>query len=182
MTDQQLFATQAAYNRWMNRNLYRVCGELDDARRKRDLGAFFGSIHGTLNHLLLVDRLWMGRFTGTAVRYAALDQELYGDFAALRHEREQTDRAIIAWVAGLDEAALARRLEYLSMLGQRRQAVRVGDALLHLFHHQTHHRGQLTTLLSQLGVDFGVTDLLWMPGVELASLDAWGERIDGVGA
>lgn len=163
----QSFVTQARYNRWMNRRLYAVCARLSDEARKSDMGAFFGSVHGTLNHLLLGDRLWMGRFTGEEVRFRSLDQKLYADFDTLRREREITDQAILQWIQGLGPHRLGGRIEYLSMVDGDKRAFMLRDAVLHLFHHQTHHRGQLTTLLSQMDIDFGETDLIWMPGVEI---------------
>src|SRR5262245_42404082 len=114
----------ARYNTWMNEKLYAVVAELSDDERKRDLGAFFRSVHGTLNHLLLTDRVWLGRFTGDRAVATSLDadgrpievrglgQELYADFAVLRRERARTDAAIGAWVDTLDEARLAAPLRY----------------------------------------------------------------------
>ena len=87
----------AAYNRQMNQQFYAACAELSDAERKQDRGIFFNSIHGTLNHLLLVDRLWLGGFTKNSVAFASLGEELYADFAELSAEREQTDADILAW-------------------------------------------------------------------------------------
>ena len=163
------FVTQARYNRWMNENLFTVCARLSDETRKKDMGAFFGSVHGTLNHLLLGDRLWMGRFTGEPVAYGSLGQELYADFDTLRRERALTDSAILHWTEGMDASRLHEPLEYVSMVDGGKRTFVLADALLHLFHHQTHHRGQLTTLLSQLDVDFGETDLIWMPGIGLGT-------------
>src|SRR4029434_3118727 len=101
MIDTEYPRTMARYNRWMNERLYECCARIPDAERKRDMGAFFKSIHGTLNHLLLADRIWLGRFTGVPFAVTGLDQELYADFAELRRERECTDREIVSWVASL---------------------------------------------------------------------------------
>lgn len=84
-------ATMARYNRWMNERLYECCAQLSDAQRKEDVGAFFKSIHSTLNHLLLADRVWLGRFRGEPFPARALNQELYADFDTLRRERRRTD-------------------------------------------------------------------------------------------
>lgn len=160
----------ARYNRWMNDKLYAVAEKLSDDDRKRDRGAFFRSIHGTFNHLLLADRVWLGRFTGAALSEGelgpggirSLDQELYADFGELRRERAKTDDEIDAFVATLTDEKLAAPLRYL-----RRGVVNefpLWHAVAHLFNHQTHHRGQVTTLLLQLGRDPGVTDLPAMPG------------------
>jgi uncharacterized damage-inducible protein DinB len=149
----------ASYNRWMNERLYALCAELSDAERKRDRGAFFESIHGTLNHILLGDRIWLGRFVGRPIAVRSMDQELYAEFDELRSEREITDREITAWAESLTAEALGRSLEY----GSSRRPFWV--AVVHFFNHQTHHRGQLTTLLSQIGIDPGVTDLIALPGL-----------------
>jgi uncharacterized damage-inducible protein DinB len=155
--------TLAAYNHWMNERLYALCADLSDVERKCDRGAFFRSIHGTLNHGLLGDRVWLGRFTGVAFAVASLDQELYADFAELRAERERTDREIDAWATSLAPADFDGTLRYTSLVNPAPRAFPFWAAATHLFNHQTHHRGQLTTLLSQAGVDPGVTDLIWLP-------------------
>jgi uncharacterized damage-inducible protein DinB len=155
--------TLARYNRWMNGKLYDCAAQLDDAARKEDVGAFFKSIHGTLNHLLLADRVWMGRFTGPPFVPGSLADQLYADFGELRRERARTDVAIEAYVATLDDAALARTLEYTSISKPAPQSKPLGLALAHFFNHQTHHRGQVTALLMQRGIDPGVTDLIALP-------------------
>jgi uncharacterized damage-inducible protein DinB len=155
--------TCAAYNRWMNERLYALCADLSDAERKRDRAAFFRSIHGTLNHLLLADRIWLGRFVGPPFAVRSLDQELYADFVELRRERERTDAEVEAWAASLSAADLAATLHYTSIVNPAPRAMPYWLATAHFFNHQTHHRGQLTTLLMQAGVDPGVTDLMWLP-------------------
>lgn len=157
----------ARYSRWMNDKIYAVADKLTDAERKQDRGAFFGSIHRTLNHLLLADRVWLGRFNGATLAEGemgpgirSLDQELYVDFDELRRERAKTDGDIDAFVATLTDEKLSGNLRYL-----RRGVVNefpLWHAVLHLFNHQTHHRGQVTTLLMQAGQDPGVTDLVAM--------------------
>ncbi|MBI1817852.1 MAG: damage-inducible protein DinB [Deltaproteobacteria bacterium] len=160
----------AGYNRWMNDKLYALCATLTDEERKRSMGAFFGSIHGTLNHLLLTDRAWLGRFTrdatvatsldhsGQPIPYTGkLDQVLYDDFALLRQERAKTDAAIEAWLRGLSDADFDAPLSYRTSAGVPYKHP-LWWAVTHFFNHQTHHRGQLTTLLSQLGHDPGGTD------------------------
>ena len=156
----------ARYNRWMNERLYDCCEKLSDAERKRDRGAFFRSIHGTLNHLLLGDRLWLSRFLARPFRAASLSDELYSDFAELRRERAKTDAEILEWVDTLSEERLADSLKFRSVVGNKDRSFPMWFAALQFFNHQTHHRGQLTTLLSQAGIDPGVTDLLWLPGME----------------
>lgn len=157
------FRTLSRYNRWMNERIYDVCAKLTDAERKADRGAYFRSIHGTLNHLLLTDRLWLGRFTGSPFHVSRLDQELYGNFDEMRCERSRTDDALDAWIDGLSEARLAEPLSFASVLDSAPRRYPLWHVCLHLFNHQTHHRGQLTTLLMQAGHDPGITDLLRLP-------------------
>ncbi len=154
--------TMARYNRWMNAKLYDCAGRLSDEERKQDRRAFFKSIHGTLNHLLLADNIWMGRFEAKPFAAKALDQELHADFAELRHAREAMDQRILDWAAALTEENLAGELRYTSIVNPQPRRIAMGLAVTHFFNHQTHHRGQLTTLLFQCGIDPGVTDLMWM--------------------
>ena len=163
MITPQYARTMARYNRWMNGKLYECCAGLDDAVRKEDAGAFFRSIHGTLNHLLVADRVWMGRFLGAVFVPTSLAQELHADFGDLRREREKMDEAIVAYADTLTEAALASTLDYTSISKPAPQSKALGLCVVHFFNHQAHHRGQLTTLLMQRGVDPGVTDLIALP-------------------
>lgn len=165
MLSLELMWLQACHNTWMNRNLYAVCARMSDEERKRDLGAFFRSIHATFNHILLGDRLWLGRLTDRPFHVTSLAQELYSDYDELRQEREKTDAEIEAFVLDLNETDLDKLLEYTSASDQQIRALRYKVVLTHLFHHQTHHRGQITTLIGQLGHDFGETDLILMPGM-----------------
>jgi len=161
-------SVMARYNRWMNEKLYALAAKLSDAERKQDRGAFFKSIHATFNHLLLADRVWLGRFTEAALEAGemgpggirALDQELYADFGELRAEQAKTDGELEAFVATLTAEKLAASLRY-SRRGLMNEFP-LWHAVAHLFNHQTHHRGQVTTLLMQAGHDPGVTDLLAM--------------------
>jgi uncharacterized damage-inducible protein DinB len=157
----------ARYNRWMNDKLYGLTATLTNDARKRDCGAFFKSIHGTLNHILLADRVWLSRFNGVAAASGfmapgirTLDQELFEDFEQLRRERTATDEEISTWVAELTDERLAGPLVYLRS-GQPQETT-LWWAVAHVFNHQTHHRGQITTLLTQLGYDVGSTDLFAM--------------------
>lgn len=161
----------ARYNTWMNEKIFALCATLSDEERKRDLHAFFRSIHGTLNHILLADRAWLRRFcpgddrfvsrdaAGEPIRIRGLDHQLYEDFDTLRAERRRTDAEIEAWVAVVEPDALDEKLAYTTSNGM---ACRHPTwwALSHFFNHQTHHRGQVTTLLHQLDRDPGTTDLL----------------------
>lgn len=155
----------ASYNRWMNERLYDVCAKIPDNERKQDRRAFFGSIHGTLNHLLLGDKIWLGRFEGKPFQARSLDAELYEDFFELRAERKVTDERIDTWAAGLTDERLSGKLHFTSVVNPASRTSDLWVAVANFFNHQTHHRGQLTTLLSQIGKDYGVTDLMWMPGL-----------------
>ena len=100
------YRLMAAYNRWMNGKLYAVWSDIPDEKRKADLGAFFRSIHSTLNHILWADRLWLRRFETRAYPMMPIGQDLYADFSELRAEREKTDTLILQWVGGLCEERL----------------------------------------------------------------------------
>ena len=163
MTPEHALA-MARYNSWMNDKVYAAAGTLDDAARKLDRGAFFGSIHGTLNHLLVGDRIWMARFTGVPSGVSRLDEDLYGNFDDLAAERQRLDAVIVDWAAGLSADDLARQFEYTSLTGSVRRRSPMWFAVAHMFNHQTHHRGQLSTLLYQAGQDVGITDLSYLPG------------------
>lgn len=165
MSEIQQLKRQAQYNEAMNRQLYAVCTQLPEAELSVDRGAFFRSILGTLNHLLLVDRLWLARMQGKPYAATRLDEILYARLTELTHERARTDADLAEYLHGLTPRDLDGDLHYTSLLTPEPRRVRLGDALLHVFHHQTHHRGQITTLLSQMGVDFGETDLILLPGV-----------------
>jgi len=149
----------AGYNRWMNEKLYACAAALSDEERKRDRKAFFGSIHGVLNHILLGDRGWLSRFHAEPWAFRSLDQELYADFVELRREREKTDRVIEDFVAALTPERLEQNFTSTTYAGNT-YSHPLGPALVHFFNHQTHHRGQLTTLLFQAGIDPGITDLI----------------------
>jgi uncharacterized damage-inducible protein DinB len=144
------FRTLARYNRLANERLYDTCARLSDKERRRDRGAFFRSIHGTLNHILLGDRIWLNRFQGREMPSTGLDAELYDDFGELRAARQIEDARIESFVAGLAPAALAGTIRYVNNEGRLLEDP--ADLLLaHLFNHQTHHRGQVHDLLCQAG-------------------------------
>ena len=154
-----LYPTLARYNRWMNEKLFAVCAEVSNEQRKADMKAPFRSIHGQWNHILLADRAWLGRFSGQPFRFQTLADELYADFGELRAERVLTDDAIDAFVAGLTPEKLNATLRFTRHSVPDERALPLWVCVQHLFNQQIHHRGQITTLLEQLGVDFGVTDL-----------------------
>lgn len=161
----------AKYNARFNRDLFAKVAELPAEARTRDMGAFFGSIEGTLNHILLADRVWLSRLRESGHDFPALEeadleleiqslgQAVAADFETLQAERIATDQLIMAWVEDLTDEILAAPMRYKNMAGTVREHT-VWIAVSHLFNHQTHHRGQVTTLLKQAGVDPGVTDFL----------------------
>ncbi|MFV1985375.1 MAG: DinB family protein [Thiohalomonadales bacterium] len=157
---------QAQYNKWMNDHFYTLCDSISDEERKRDTGAFFKSIHGTFNHILLGDRLWMSRFQGTTFDVESLDQELYSDYGELKNQRIITDKTIAQYVESLTNEVLDKPITFVSKVKQSEHTYILRDCILHFFQHQIHHRGQISTLISQLGIDIGVTDMMWMPGIE----------------
>lgn len=161
----------AQYNQWMNARLYDTAAKLSPEELARDRGAFFGSLLGTLNHIMVGDIIWLKRLgTHPAAHRAlepvrqrerpdALTQILHADLASLAQARKDLDAIIIAWTDELTAADLDHTLEYRNMKGVAARKL-FGTLVLNLFNHQTHHRGQATTLLSQAGLDVGVTDLL----------------------
>lgn len=153
----------ADYNRWMNAKLYAAAAQLDDAQRKQDRGAFFKSIHGTLNHLLYADLAWYYRFTGQSLAGLDANAGLYDDFAALHSKRIVMDEELCAWAGSLTPEWLAADFTYYSQAYAGHFTRPAWSLVVHLFNHETHHRGQVTTLLTQLGLDVGATDLPLLP-------------------
>ncbi|HEX8596620.1 MAG TPA: DinB family protein [Pseudomonas sp.] len=171
MTRTQHLQLMAAYNQWMNDKLYTVAATLPAEALNADRRAFFGSTLGTLNHLVVADIIWLKRFARHPAGHQALEpvtqlqdpqalsQLLFTDIQALRARRQMLDQVIIQWAAQLSEADLDVVLSYSNTKGIKAERNFYG-LLTHFFNHQTHHRGQATTLLSQAGVDVGSTDLL----------------------
>lgn len=163
MLDRDYARLMAEYNAWMNDKLYSAVAPLSDEERKRDRGAFFKSIHATLNHLMWADRSFLIRLLSWDIPFGNLGDELHSDFVELTHERKRYDQIILDWANTFEEGALSERHEVYSKIYQRRRAMPRYLLVVQMFNHQTHHRGQLTTLLSQQGIDIGSTDLPWMP-------------------
>jgi uncharacterized damage-inducible protein DinB len=155
----------ARYGHWMNERLCALLSEFADEERKRDRGAFFGSMHGTLNHLLWGDRVWLGRFIGEDYAHPAFGRDMYADFDALRRERDITDTRILEWAGHVTPEWLGGELVYTSAADGKVRTLARAVAVVHFFNHATHHRGQLTTLIRQAGRDPGHTDLPWLPGL-----------------
>lgn len=160
----------ASYNASMNQQMYRAAAALPADALIADRGAFFGSILGTLNHIVAGDTIWLRRFaahpSGLSSLKAVLDipapaslaHRYSDDLDALREHRARLDAIITALAAEITDSDLAQAIAYENARGGNRK--NFGALLLHFFNHQTHHRGQASTLLSQSGVDVGVTDLL----------------------
>jgi uncharacterized damage-inducible protein DinB len=165
MIDAVYVQRMARYNRWQNENLYGAADALSDAERQRTRGAFFGSIHATLNHLLWGDRIWMSRLAGTPRPEGGIPQSvsLYADWNDLKRERAAFDTVIVDWADELEDASLAGELTWFS--GAIKAEVRKPKWLLvtHMFNHQTHHRGQVHCMLTQAGSKPGDTDLPFTP-------------------
>ncbi len=162
----------ASYNAAMNRNVYQAARALPAQVLAADRGAFFGSILGTLNHLVNADIIWLKRFAGHPANYpqlgavaalpgpASLGAIGSNDIDSLWERRRWLDEVITAWSAAIAEADLGHTLHYVNSRGGADKDF--FSLLMHFFNHQTHHRGQVSTLLSQEGIDIGVTDLLML--------------------
>lgn len=173
MSGHDHFLLLARYNAWMNDKLYAAAGTLAPEALLAERGAYFGSILGTLNHIVAGDTIWLRRFASHPARFPALQLVLdmpapaslatmYSrDLGALALQRRVLDEVISDFVAQIGAADLDQDLQYANMKGVT-SARRFGSLLLHFFNHQTHHRGQASTLLTQAGVDIGVTDLLML--------------------
>ena len=157
----QHFQMFAAYNRWANNAVYEAATQLDEERLNRDTGAFFGSLLGTLNHILVADRIWLKRFTGEGNAPGALDATLYPDLPGLRAARMEEDARIIGWIDSLPDTAYKGRFTYLTVTDMRTVSQRLAPALAHFFNHQTHHRGQAHTILTSLGQQSLTLDLIY---------------------
>ena len=159
------------YNLWMNQKVCQAAGQLEPEELKCDRGAFFGSILGSLNHIYVADVIWLSRFSQHPQGYSALshlpklpsyrllDQTVANDLETMTRIRQELDEIIISWCQELRPEELATNLPYRDTKGNLYQK-NFGQLIYHFFNHQTHHRGQITTLITQQGLDIGVTDLL----------------------
>lgn len=148
---QEYFQKLARYNHWANERLYAACSELSNEEYMKKRPAFFDSIHGTLNHLLVVDRLWIGRVLNQPSGITSLNQILFADFAELKQARQNEDEKIMHVIDGLNAESLFDTVYYHTMNGKE-NSMQLMWLLSHLFNHQTHHRGQVHGLLSQTNV------------------------------
>ena len=165
MIDGGYVRRMARYNRWQNQNLYSAADRLSDDERRRERGAFWGSIHKTLNHLLWGDQMLMSRLTGSARPSVGIAESgsLCPDWAALRAERSRFDQTILDWADAIEPSWLATDLTYYSFAIQREVTQPRWVLVTHLFNHQTHHRGQVHCMLTQAGQRLSDTDLPFMP-------------------
>jgi uncharacterized damage-inducible protein DinB len=145
-----LFQMLARYNREANQRLYAACEQISDEEYRRQRAGSFGSIHALLNHILLGDRIWMSRFAGGGQTTPPLNTVLFDDFCALRSAREQEDTAMEAFFRSADSAFLSKSFSYTNSRGRHCIDAAI-PSVLHMFNHQTHHRGQVHVMLSQTG-------------------------------
>jgi len=154
--------TMARYNVWQNESLLTAAATLDDAARRQDRGAFFKSIHGTLCHLLWADRMWLSRFAGTPKPTHRIQEsaDLVADWADLVAQRQAFDVTILEWARGLSPEWLADDMVWFSGATQREMRKPRALLVVHLFNHQTHHRGQIHAMLTAAGARPDDTDLM----------------------
>jgi uncharacterized damage-inducible protein DinB len=153
----------AEYNRWMNEKVYAACATLTDEERKRDRGAFFKSIHTTLNHILNGDGIWLGRFNGKSYPSLPPPQNLHDEFDHLRAARVGLDEEILAWARTMTPETLAEPMTWTARIYNFTQTQPRWLLVAQMFNHQTHHRGQVHAMLTAAGIDVGPTDLPVMP-------------------
>jgi len=165
MIDRAFVQRMARYNRWQNENLYGVAHTLSDTERRKECGAWFGSIHKTLSHLLWGDQVWMSRFTDLPRPAVGIPGSvtLFPDWEKLKSERISFDGVIIDWADKVDDSWLGGDQTFFSAATQREWTRPRWWLVTHMFNHQTHHRGQVHCLLTQAGGRPGDTDLTVMP-------------------
>lgn len=151
----------AHYNRWANDAVYAEAAKLTREEINRSTGAYFGSLLGTLNHLLVADRIWLNRFTGTGPRPLRLDEVLFDELPALAEARRAEDERIIRWIGSLDDERIDGTFTYVPVTSPDPVTQRLGPAVAHVFNHQTHHRGQAHMILTTLGRPSLALDLIY---------------------
>ena len=158
--DKQYLLTLAAYHAWANEILQTALREVSDSAYKKDTGLFFSSIHGTLNHQLLAERIWMARLCATDFAFDGLDMEIESERNALREALDAQAAAWHAWIRDHDIDALRASFTYSNSAGDTFQN-RVHLVLAHVFNHATHHRGQVSAAMTTLGHPAPVLDLIY---------------------
>jgi uncharacterized damage-inducible protein DinB len=157
----QHFSMFAAYNAWANRLVYEAAARVEPAAMWMDLGLAFTSLGGTLNHVLVADRIWMKRFTGQGAAAKQLDTILFHEIGPLWDAREAEDERILRYLADLSEDDLGGRFSYTTATDMRTISQRLAPALAHFFNHQTHHRGQAHAALTRLSGEAPALDLAY---------------------
>jgi uncharacterized damage-inducible protein DinB len=161
MVDPAYVRTMAAYNAEMNRRLYAASERIPDAVRRENRGAFWGSLHGTLCHLVWGDQMWMSRFDNWPKPAAAQKEScrLIESFDELRRTRVEADGKISDWAGRVTDEWLAADQTWFSASVQKELRQPRGFLVTHFFNHQTHHRGQAHALITACGEKTGDTDL-----------------------
>ncbi|MEM7671677.1 MAG: DinB family protein [Pseudomonadota bacterium] len=155
------FRMMAAYNAWANRRLCDAALELPEAEYHLDLGAFFGSVHRTLNHIMVADLIWIARIRGQRNPPFGLDHILHDDLGELSAARKVLDDDILRLVEDQDTASLAGDFTYTTVTDNREVTQPLAPAMAHLFNNKTHHRGQVHALLTRLGGKAPSLDLIY---------------------
>lgn len=160
----------AHYNQWMNQKLYDAATDMNEVDLKKERGAFFGSIFATLNHIAVADTIWLKRLSmvfptqwnlagiENLQQISSLEMQLSDQLTTLRHYREQLDALFMQISDKVSDEELLITVHYTDIKGNP-HTKQFFSLLMHVFNHQTHHRGQITTMLSQANIDIGVTDL-----------------------
>ncbi len=159
MIDRDYCLTMCHYNQWMNNKVIESSAELSGEAVNRDQGAFFGSIIQTLNHLYIVDQLWLTRFSQVAEPDLKIDELMYSDIELLRPRRIELDNESKRFFSDCAASWFDGELEFTSQADGQLYNVPKAVAVMHFFNHQTHHRGQISAMLYQQGIDIGITDL-----------------------
>ena len=163
------FKFLARFNKWTNQLIYEKCSLLSEDEYKKNRKAFFESIHNTLNHLLVVDKLWLGRMKGTKPEVKYLAQILHDNFNDLEKARVEEDDSLIHFIDNLDEKEVDKNYTFTRMDGRGEFTITFGLTLITLFNHQTHHRGQIHTMLTQAGIKPAQMDVVDFPEAKFYS-------------
>lgn len=162
MITPQYASTMARYNCWQNESIYSAADQLSNAERKQNRGAFFSSIHGTLSHLLWGDQIWLQRFglgDGPSVSSISESASMIEIWGELKRVRFELDSQILEWAEGLQQSFFEEDMSWYSGSQKRDIVCNVGTLVMHMFNHQTHHRGQVHAMLTVAGCKPDDTDL-----------------------
>ncbi len=156
-----VFVMYASYNKWANDLLLQECEQVTTEEYHRNLGVFFDSIHGTMDHLYVADKVWLYRFTGQGDPIDSIDEQLTSDFATLQEKRRQLDDRICSVIDQMQEKDFLRTIIYRTVRKPLVTQQPLGAALFHFFNHQTHHRGQVHAMLTQQGRTPAALDMIY---------------------